>query len=104
MKLTDLDIGLAYDDFGTGQARLLELAEVPPDYLKFAMDFIRGIDQAPPSKRRLLSALVAVARDLEAQPIAEGIETEAEAEVCVAVGFTLAQGYYYGMPLAADHL
>ena len=57
-------VGIAYDDFGAGQARLLELAEVPPHYLKFDMSFVRGIDSAPASRQRLLSSLVSVARDL----------------------------------------
>ena len=39
--LRDLEIGLAYDDFGVGQSRLLELTEVPPDYLKFDRSLTR---------------------------------------------------------------
>ena len=46
-----------YDDFGAGQARLLELAEAPPHYLKFDHRFISGLDQAPLAKRRLLQSL-----------------------------------------------
>ena len=62
--LLERKIGLAYDDFGAGQARLLELAEAPPHYLKFDMRFVSGLDQAPAAKRRLLDSLVAVAREL----------------------------------------
>ena len=102
--LDALRIQIAYDDFGTGQARLLELAEVPPHYLKFDMRFVQQIDEAPPSKRRLLSALVAVARDLKAQTIAEGIEREEEAKICTSVGFTLAQGFFFEEPLTLDKL
>jgi EAL domain-containing protein (putative c-di-GMP-specific phosphodiesterase class I) len=57
--LADLNIGLAYDDFGAGQARLLELAECPPDCLKFDMSLIRDIDIAPASRQRLIESLVA---------------------------------------------
>ena len=102
--LTKLGIGLAYDDFGAGQARLLELAEVPPHYLKFDIKFVRGIDQAPPSKRRLLTSLVSVARDLLVKTVAEGIETAAEADVCVKVGFTHAQGFHFSHPLPVERL
>jgi EAL domain-containing protein (putative c-di-GMP-specific phosphodiesterase class I) len=70
-------VGLAYDDFGAGQARLLELALVPPHYLKFDMIFVRGIDSAPPSRQRLLTSLVSVARDLLVYTVAEGVETAA---------------------------
>ena len=47
-NLISLDMGLAYDDFGAGQARLNELAEVPPDYIKFDVSLIRQIHEAPP--------------------------------------------------------
>jgi EAL domain-containing protein (putative c-di-GMP-specific phosphodiesterase class I) len=97
-QLSEINVGLAYDDFGTGQARLLELAEAPPHYLKFDRRFIVGIDQAPPSRRRLVASLVAAARELLVKTIAEGVETEAEAEVCARLGFTHAQGYYFGPP------
>jgi EAL domain-containing protein (putative c-di-GMP-specific phosphodiesterase class I) len=97
-SLAEIDIRLAYDDFGVGQARLLELAEVPPDFLKFDVSFIRGIDSAPAAKRRLLTALVAAARDLEIVTIAEGVETEAEYQVCLDAGFTQGQGYFFGRP------
>ena len=96
--LEKLDIRIAYDDFGAGE-RLFELAEVPPDYLKFDMRYVQGIDEAPASRRRLLSALVAAALELEAQPIAEGIERVEEAEICSSVGFPYAQGYFYARPL-----
>ena len=45
--LLERNIALAYDDFGAGQARLLELAEAPPHYLKFDRRFVHGLDQAP---------------------------------------------------------
>jgi len=97
-SLAEIDIRLAYDDFGVGQARLLELAEVPPDFLKFDASFIRGIDSAPAAKRRLLTALVAAARDLDIVTIAEGVENETEYQVCLDAGFTQGQGYFFGRP------
>jgi EAL domain-containing protein (putative c-di-GMP-specific phosphodiesterase class I) len=97
-QLRQSRIGIAYDDFGAGQARLLELAEVPPDFLKFDMSFIRGIDGAPVSRRSLLISLVSVARDLLVQTVAEGVETAAEADACMRIGFTHAQGYFFGRP------
>ncbi len=57
-RLKDLNIALAYDDFGAGQARLLELADVPPEYLKFDIGFVRGIASAPDSKQRVVRSLV----------------------------------------------
>ncbi len=98
-ELTKLNMQLAYDDFGAGQARLDELAEVPPDYLKFDMKLIRNIDKAHAGRRNLVESLVKVVNDLGAASLAEGIETEGEAQTCRDLGFELAQGYLYGRPL-----
>ena len=103
-RLSAIQIGLAYDDFGAGQARLLELGEAPPNYLKFDMRFVSGIDHAPTSKRRLLTSLIGMARDLLMKTVAEGIETPGEAEVCSKLGFTHAQGFHFGRPIPADLL
>jgi EAL domain-containing protein (putative c-di-GMP-specific phosphodiesterase class I) len=97
-------IGLAYDDFGAGQARLLELGEMPPDLLKFDVRFVRDLDRAPESKRRLLKSLVDIARDLGVEPLAEGVETAGEVAACIAVGFTHAQGYHFGRPVPIERL
>jgi EAL domain-containing protein (putative c-di-GMP-specific phosphodiesterase class I) len=97
---------LAYDDFGVGagQARLLELALVPPHYLKFDTSFVRGIDSASPSRQRLLTSLVSVARDLLVYTVAEGVETAEEADVCMRIGFTHAQGFFFGRPRPIEEL
>jgi EAL domain-containing protein (putative c-di-GMP-specific phosphodiesterase class I) len=60
--LTELHIGLAYDDFGIGQSRLNELAQDPPDCLKFDMSLVRGIDSASPQRQQVVSTLVQMAR------------------------------------------
>ncbi len=101
--LDELDIRLALDDFGLGE-RFLQLAEVPPDYLKFDISYVRGLVGATVAKRRLLSMLMAAAREIGAQPIAEGVETEVEAGACTTMGFTLAQGFLYGKPVPFTHL
>ena len=103
-RLSEINVGLAYDDFGAGQARLLELAEAPPHYLKFDRKFVTNIDKAPSSRRRLLASLVAAARELLVKTIAEGVENEAEAEVCAKIGFTHAQGFHFGRPVPIEEL
>lgn len=97
--LDDLRIGLAYDDFGAGQARLMELADVPPDFLKFDMSLIRGIDQAPRARCQMVELLVKYATDIGALCIAEGIETQAELATCSELGFHIGQGYLLGRPV-----
>ncbi len=99
--MRDLNIKLAYDDFGSGQARLAELIEARPDYVKFDISLIRAIDKADQHRRRMLVSLVQMVRDLDIQALAEGIETRAEAVVCEEIGFDLAQGYFFGRPSPA---
>ncbi len=101
-KLQALGIGLAYDDFGSGQARLSELVQARPEFVKFDMSLIRDIDTASPERQRMLEALVKMVRDLDIQALAEGIESKAEAEFCMQVGFDLAQGFYYGRPVPIE--
>lgn len=96
-RCRQLDIGLAYDDFGAGQSRLNELAEVPPDFIKLDMSLVRDIDQAT-GRQDLVQALTRVAADLGVRTIAEGIETREEAEICLGLGCQLGQGYLFGRP------
>ena len=100
--LAEMNISLAYDDFGAGQARLLELAEAPPHFLKFDRTLVQSIDQAPSARRRLLASLVALARDQRVTTLAEGVETSAEAQACREIGFEIAQGYHFGRPKTLD--
>lgn len=97
-RLLDFDMNLVYDDFGAGRARLNELAEAPPDYLKFDIALIHGIDTAPLRKKKLIAGLVGMAKDLEIETVAEGVETAAEAETCRELGFEMAQGFYFARP------
>lgn len=99
--LSDLNMQLAYDDFGAGQARLIELTEVRPDFLKFDMKLVQGIDSASPSRQQFVASLVQMVADLGVIPLAEGIETAAEHETCRQMGFRLGQGYHYGKPAPA---
>ncbi|MEZ6058417.1 MAG: EAL domain-containing protein [Planctomycetaceae bacterium] len=97
-ELRDIDVDLAYDDFGAGRSRLLELIKAPPKYLKFDVSLIRDLDQAPVHQHRMLHTLIDMSRDFSTTTLAEGIETQAEAEICRELGFDFAQGYYFGRP------
>jgi EAL domain-containing protein (putative c-di-GMP-specific phosphodiesterase class I) len=97
--LKALNIGLAFDDFGAGQTRLVELAKAPPDYLKFDKSLIRNIHLAPERLRQMVATFVKAARDVGITTLAEGIECLQEAETCQRLGFNMAQGFYYGKPL-----
>jgi EAL domain-containing protein (putative c-di-GMP-specific phosphodiesterase class I) len=97
-RLADLDIPVAFDDFGVGQTRLVELAKVPPDFLKFDMSLIRQIHLAPKRFHQMVYTFVKAAQDLGIATLAEGVECHEEGETCRQIGFEYAQGYYYGRP------
>ncbi len=96
--LTDLNIRLAYDDFGAGQTRLLELAEVPPDILKFDICLVKNVATKDSSHKRLLSSLNMMVQDMGIATLAEGIETKEVADACLAMGINYFQGFYFGRP------
>lgn len=100
-ELKKIGIRFAFDDFGVGQSRLLELLEAQPDIVKFDRILIAGIDQADKNKRNLLRRLVDFAKDLSIETLAEGVETEGELVVCEEIGFELYQGYYFARPAPA---
>ena len=100
--LNELGIQLAYDDFGAGQARLIELFQVPPDYLKFDLKFVQGLSSAPLHQQNSVRSLLRVVRELNVRALAEGIETQEQADLCLDLGFELAQGYFFGKPQPCD--
>ena len=100
---SELNMGLAYDDFGSGQARLKELFEVPPDVLKFDVKFVHGLPFTTSQHRSTIQSLLRIVRDLNVIPLAEGVETVEEASVCFELGFELAQGYLFGRAETSSH-
>ena len=98
--LRKINVSVAYDAFGSGQNRLVELSDCPPDYLKFDMSLVRNIDTATKEKQQMVSSLVQLAKSLDITTIALGIETQGEADCCKALEFEMGQGFFYGRPTA----
>jgi len=97
-ELDRIGIGLAYDDFGAGQARLHELVDVPPDVLKFDISLVRGIADSNSAKYRMLDTLNRMMREFGIRTLAEGVENADEARACRRIGIDLLQGYHFGRP------
>jgi len=100
--LRDSEMYLAYDDFGSGQARWNELVEAPPDYLKFDIALIRNIHKKPKQKQDMLRKLVEICLDQGSHPLAECVENTEELVVCKQLGFTHGQGWLFGKPATAS--
>ncbi|OBA00359.1 bifunctional diguanylate cyclase/phosphodiesterase [Halomonas sp. G11] len=90
---------VALDDLGAGHSSLRHWSELRPDFVKLDRHFISGIDQEP-AKREFLRSILDVARSLDCQLIAEGVETAAE-HLCLWEldrGLALLQGFYFARP------
>jgi EAL domain-containing protein (putative c-di-GMP-specific phosphodiesterase class I) len=97
-ELATMDIALAYDDFGAGQARLLELVEVPPDYLKFDMGLIRDMTERDSPRYRLLAELNRMIAGMGISTLIEGVEDDRTAQLCREIGIDYMQGFLFGRP------
>jgi EAL domain-containing protein (putative c-di-GMP-specific phosphodiesterase class I) len=101
--LKQLGVKLAIDDFGTGYSCLAYLRDIPGDYLKVDRSFVNDV----PGKERseaVTSAIVVLGKNLHYQIVAEGVETEAQAEYLKSLGCDLVQGYLYAKPMEEQAL
>ena len=90
-ELKEIGVRLAIDDFGTGYSSLSYLLELPIDVLKIDKTFVTGIASSW-RRHALVEGIVRLARTLEVEVIAEGIETETERELLAGMGCQLGQG------------
>lgn len=101
--IRDRGMYVAYDDFGTGQSRISDLINVPPDFLKLDRQLISKL-LTHRVKHGLVKAIVEACRELRVKTIGEGIETQEELAACVDLGINLGQGYYLCRPKPAYEL
>ena len=97
-ELRSLGVRIALDDFGTGFSSLTYLKRFPFDVIKIDRSFTASIDRDSVNAATV-RAIVGLARDLGISVVAEGVETEQEAETLRTIGCTLGQGYLYSKPL-----
>lgn len=96
--LDRLGVKLAIDDFGTGYSSLSYLKQFPLDRLKVDQSFTRGLPEDRESAA-IVQAIIGLARSLGLDVLAEGIETEGQAEHLRAMFCDAGQGYLYARPM-----
>ena len=96
--LRRLGIGISLDDFGTGYTALAYLRQFCVDALKIDIAFVRDLPESQ-SAVSIAQAVVALARGLGLETIAEGVETEAQASMLTTLGVDVGQGFLFGRPL-----
>lgn len=102
--LEELSIGLAYDDFGAGQARLLELLNTPPYAVKFDIALIRDLDRMPRSRQKMIGLLVELVKGCHTRALAEGVSHAGELAICRQLDFDLIQGFACGKPVSPEEV
>jgi len=102
-ELKALGIQLALDDFGTGYSSLSSLHLLPVDTVKIDRSFVSQSDTSA-HHRVLIEATVKVAQSLGMRTVAEGIETESQADVVRALHCAKGQGYLFSRPLPSTEL
>jgi EAL domain-containing protein (putative c-di-GMP-specific phosphodiesterase class I) len=98
--LKGLGVHLVVDDFGTGYSSLAYLKRFPVDTLKIDRAFVDGLAYLP-EDRAIVAAIVAFAHTLGLTTVAEGIETDEQADSLRELGCRLGQGYLFGRPAPA---
>ncbi len=88
------------DDFGTGYSSLAYLAEMSFDKIKIDRSFVRTLHERAVSAK-IVGAVISLSRSMGVQTVAEGVETERDAQALLRLGCDLAQGFLFGRPLPA---
>lgn len=96
-------IALSIDDFGTGHSSLTQLRNFPFNELKIDQSFVHGADRDN-TRRAMFTASLGIARQLNMQTVAEGVEDRADWNFLRQEGCDQAQGYYIAHPMLAEEL
>ncbi|MAK63827.1 MAG: GGDEF domain-containing protein [Maricaulis sp.] len=99
--LRDRGVNFAIDDFGTGHSSLSYLTRMPFDVFKIDQSFVRDMT-TDPHARIVVETILAMAKSLKLETVAEGVETAEQMQMLRSQGATLAQGFLFSRPVPAS--
>ena len=102
-EISDMNIKLSIDDFGTGYSSLAYLKKLPIDKLKIDRTFIKDLSYDEDDKA-IVKAIIALAKNLNLEIIAEGVELEVEKDFLLANDCHNIQGYLYAKPMPCEEI
>jgi EAL domain-containing protein (putative c-di-GMP-specific phosphodiesterase class I) len=96
-RLRNLGFRIGLDNLGAGALDLRALTVLQPEFVKYDMSLVRGIDSSP-TRRKVVSAITTLLGQMDVKVIATGIESDLECSTLVLLGVDLMQGYWYARP------
>lgn len=102
LNFRDAGVQVAIDDFGTGYSSLSYLKKFDIDYLKIDQSFISNLDSKS-NDRILCEAVITMAHRLGMKVVAEGVETDSQKQLLIAMGCDYGQGYFFSKPLTTEN-
>ena len=102
-ELRGMGMRLALDDFGTGYSSLAYLSKLPLDTLKIDRSFVHGMTERA-DNTSIVSAIISLGQALRLKIVAEGVETEAQAQLLRLLRCDEVQGFLFSKPIAAKDL
>lgn len=101
--IRSMGVRIAVDDFGTGYSSLSYLAQLPINALKIDRSFVLAMDEAGPGTT-IVASIISLAHALGLEVVAEGVETQSQADRLLHLKCDLMQGYLFSKPLPFDEL
>ena len=102
-QLSAMGFSLSIDDFGTGQASLAYLRNLPVEKIKIDQSFVREL-VSEQDDRSIVESTIQLAHRLQLEVVAEGVESAETHDLLGQMGCDYAQGYYISKPMDADQL